>query len=421
MKNLVFVLCLFFVCSVFCFSAETENKKAENMVFGISQSDYEALNLSKDQIKKIENLKKDYDKSNAESEKKKADTPTDTEKLSKDFEGYIKKQNKLYDDFKKILTKEQHDKYERAYLIKLSEQKVFLLRKFSAFEEPLSLNDEQKKSYRKLINNYEGDLIALEQDFIKILSEKQKIVYNHLKKRQMEALIASGKNVQNEKKENSQNVSQKDTSSQNSGSENKTFVVQPVIWWSFSNWNPWPVYRREVHIYHHYWDVYDREWREWDYNRWAYEEWKYEEKIYRKGFIDGIEYDRRLYEKWAEDPYDEKTDDYFEKKYEDYEYNAYSDIYKGADVGYNLSKYYNEKNSDWDYSSYCKDYKIEDYDWSKSEYDKNYDYSKDFDYDFGADSDPNYGGDYNYGSDSDISYDYGGDYNYDWGYDDYGW
>ncbi|MBQ0104519.1 MAG: hypothetical protein KBT47_00605, partial [Armatimonadetes bacterium] len=378
----ILCLCLILVFfSVFAYCQNNDTKRIERMVFGINESDYESLNLTDSQKEKISQLQKNYNTEYEKYDKANSNKTIDIPGLEKELTSQIGKQAKLLSDFKKILTKEQLAMYERAYFIKLSEQRVFLTKKFSAFEEPLELTDEQKTKVRKLVANYEGDLLALENDFVNILTDKQKIVYNHLKQRQLNQML-SKKTDQREGQETVKTPQTQETTSsqpQPQTTENKNVNVniniEPVVWWAFSCWNPRPIHRVNVYIYDTYWDVYERRYVSWDYDRWYYESWRYEERIYEKGFWDGV-----AYEKWAEDPFDYDRGIYKDiKEYYNNEWTDYSDYDRFRDYEKDITKY-NPK-EDYDYCDKVYEDLEKDYDPDLYEdYDKTSDEDRDSDY-----------------------------------------
>lgn len=376
------VLSLIFLL-IACVCADTaktkeEGKRIERMVFGINESDYNDLNLTESQKKQIDRLLDDYTKNYKKHSEENKDKSIDVIGLEKEITDQIKSQNELYDKFKKILTKDQLRKYETAYDVKIAEQKVYLTKKFAAFDSALNFTDEQKKSVKNIINTYDGDLLKTEEDFIRILDEKQRLLYNHLKQRQMGQMINK---PENKTENNTQNNSENNTENKD---QNKTIIInnnppiQPVIWWTFGNWNPRPIIRINCRCFDSYWDVCERRYVDWVYDRWGYDLWRYEERIYERGFIDGYLYDRYMYDKWINnpnDPYDyySKADDW--TNYTDYkeyhDYDKYMKNYDGYDWG--TDYYDNGKDSGWseylkenpDWNNYSDDYYLNN-DWSSA-------------------------------------------------------
>ena len=167
-----------------------ERQMPERMIFGIPQSEYNALGLTEEQQTQINELQKAYfskfmpGPNQKPGEQIQPKTREEFEQLrAKQQEEMKKAQKQLNEDFLKILTKEQKAKYDKAYKAQIEKEKENLTKQIDGLDETLKYTDKQKKSIKELIAKYDGDRQAFEEAFQKILTDEQKTAYQNLRMR----------------------------------------------------------------------------------------------------------------------------------------------------------------------------------------------------------------------------------------------
>ena len=165
---------------------QRQGQQMERMVFGISQTEYEKLNLTDDQKTKAEALQKAYNekymKAPAKKDEAKAtEKPTQPsqEEMAKQMKEREEASKKLNSDFKAILTADQIKIYDAAQKAKLEKQKDMLTKQMEQMDKMLTFNSTQKSLIKDMIKDYDGNITAFNTDFMQMLTADQKTIYQN--------------------------------------------------------------------------------------------------------------------------------------------------------------------------------------------------------------------------------------------------
>ena len=140
--------------------------------FGISEEDYNKLNLSKVQKKKIEEINKKY-----RPEMKEGQRPD-----FKEMEKYREKENKA---FRSILTDTQKKQYDKAVYNHKSKEKEMMSKRYAELGKELNFTSAQKKKLSYMLQNNNGNMMEMDKKFESILTDKQKKTYKEKKEKMM--------------------------------------------------------------------------------------------------------------------------------------------------------------------------------------------------------------------------------------------
>ncbi|MBQ0105506.1 MAG: hypothetical protein KBT47_05680, partial [Armatimonadetes bacterium] len=113
----------------------------------------------------------------------------ETEKLREEAK---KAEEKLYADFKALLTPEQLKAYETAFEEQIENYRQAITKEYNALNEKLKFTEEQNKKIFDFINEFKGNPAEFYQGFIKLLdeimTEEQKTAYQAYQKEKMEEM-----------------------------------------------------------------------------------------------------------------------------------------------------------------------------------------------------------------------------------------
>ena len=181
------------------------------LIFGIPYSEYEKLGISEEVQTKIDGLQKEYNekymrrpdmrqrrgdrKKNSEediAEQKEEPKKFTEEEIAKQREEAKKAEEKLYADFKALLTPEQLKAYETAFEEQIENYRQAITKEYNALNEKLKFTEEQNKKIFDFINEFKGNPAEFYQGFIKLLdnimTEEQKTAYQTYQKEKMEEM-----------------------------------------------------------------------------------------------------------------------------------------------------------------------------------------------------------------------------------------
>ena len=172
------------------------------LIFGIPESEYEKLDISEEVQTKIDGLQKEYNEKYMRrpdmrqrnrdeklTEEEIAKQREETEKLREEAK---KAEEKLYADFKALLTPEQLKAYETAFEEQIENYRQAITKEYNALNEKLKFTEEQNKKIFDFINEFKGNPAEFYQGFIKLLdnimTEEQKTAYQTYQKEKMEEM-----------------------------------------------------------------------------------------------------------------------------------------------------------------------------------------------------------------------------------------
>ncbi len=168
------------------------------LVFGIPASKYKALNLSDEQKRDINTLRKDYVEQYCSLKPIKATGPDDAmNQISNTIEERDKAADQLYLDFYSRLTDKQKDAYEKAYKAKMDKDKEKYKNLFDEFELDLNLSENQKAKIISLIEAFDGDDYLFHRESYNTLTDTQKEKFKKLMALGLMDEILCGRILQN--------------------------------------------------------------------------------------------------------------------------------------------------------------------------------------------------------------------------------
>lgn len=183
MKKVLYIIFVLLICSSLCFCA-TQNKQntpppqgqmgqrgpggpGGHGKFGISNEDYNKLNLSKAQKTKVEAIEKKY-KPQQQGQK------PDMAKMQKNETA---KQN----EFRAILTDSQKKQYDKAKASQKTKQKEMFSKRYKELAKELKFTNTQTEKLNTMLKSFNGNPQEFDKKFESLLTASQKKTYNKKK------------------------------------------------------------------------------------------------------------------------------------------------------------------------------------------------------------------------------------------------
>lgn len=208
MKKYILLIFILSLITTFCYAQQQNMRQRRanprinrnQTVFGISQKDYESLNLTEEQKKKAEEIQKNYMKAmmplqpqkpkqnTGSSVKKEQPKMPSQEELKKQAEERKKAQEEMLKQFTDILTEEQKALYSKALQNVIEEQKNVFRKQFEEMDKTLKFTPEQKSELEKLLTDYKGDQTDFNTKFYKLFTPEQITAFQEYQKAQMQKM-----------------------------------------------------------------------------------------------------------------------------------------------------------------------------------------------------------------------------------------
>lgn len=173
--------------------AQIMGESNNRTVYGIPNSEFEALGLSKDQHDKIVALQKAYDEKYMFTQGKEKSAAEKKKLEAESREAY----KQLLKEIKAIFTPDQLKAYEKAYNTQVAKTKEILTKESAIISKKANLSKEQNDKVANLIKNFDGDQLTFNENFMNILSADQKKAYENYLREKREVMMRGNSDTGN--------------------------------------------------------------------------------------------------------------------------------------------------------------------------------------------------------------------------------